>query len=1390
MTATTKPVNSLRAAAARNTLALRHASLFLVLLLVAGSAWAGTFAAYGPQAFTRTNATPAAQKVTFDVADPSARYELKIQTGGVTSAIVSVNGAEIFDTNDFKKKVPLLVAPVTLAGHNELSVELRGTPGEQMIVTVVGYDDVAPTVTATATPAANAAGWNRANVTVTFACSDATSGIADCPASVLVSADGAAQVVSATAHDKAGNAATASVIINLDKTQPVLTVTSPASGSTATTSQVTITGSATDALSGVTGVTCNGAAATLSGSGFTCTVNLATGTNTIELAATDRAGNIRTLPLTLLYNSNGNGDTVPPTITATATPVPNAAGWNNSSVTVTFTCADNGGTVAFCSAPVVVSLPGTQVVTGSARDAAGNAATTSISVRIDTEAPTVAIEAPAANTVFADAEATITGTAIDLVSGITSVTCNGNSGTVTDGSFTCVADLAEGPNTIAVAAYDRAGYSATATLQVVHNATPRVAIIAPANLAFFNISPVTVRGTISDPNATVRVNGVSAVVSGGMFTATVPVVEGNNTLSAIARSQAGKIGTGSVQVTLDTTPPRIAVNTPSDRFETVDSTITVAGMVNDIVVGTVNDEQAQVTVGGVAATVANRTFAAQVPLQVGENSIPIIARDRVGNNVTARVTVIRLAATEPVIRATSGNNQTGIIGRLVNNPLVVTLTDAAGAPVAGKPVVFKITSANGQLRAGTGFAPWTVVMTDAAGRASVDYVLGTRAGSGNNRVEATATGFAGTAVFVASATPFAAAQLNVDAGQGQTGAVNEALAFPFVVVVTDAGHNRLAGVPVTFTVVEGGGHLENKETTLTAVTDTDGRALTILTLGTDPGADNNLVHATMPGYTSHPAAFTATAKVPGNEADTKITGVVLDNSNQPLAGTTLRLYQAYLGSNSNLPLSVATPVVTDEQGAFVMTGVPVGAYKLVADGTTIPSSNRYPSIEFDIVTVAGQENTVGLPIYLPALDPTNRLCVSETLGGTLTLPSVPGFAFTVAPGAATFPGGARTGCLTVTPVHGDKVPMVPGFGQQPRFVVTVQPVGTHFNPPAQISFPNVDGLQPREVTEMYSYDHDLSTFISIGTGSVSDDGSVLRSDPGVGVMKAGWHCGGNPNPTGAAATCPECKKCQGGNCVPKAGPCDDKDQCTENDQCVNGACKGTPVDLGGIINDSTFGAEVNLPAGLVDKANAALHYIPGLGGVNFEEAKVGFSGTAKNCCDKVKGKIEHGLKEGELEVSLSVDLKSFTLWGPPTISKQWDFGVVVLDTDLELGVKFTGSISLNAKGGLRKDECKGEQCAYGSVGGSAGIGLKATASAIGCIETWATDKGCAGLTITPAAINTSISGSVGYNLRDCKSGWDGKFAIGKVVFKAEISPNIPGVGALSYEYEIFGGISF
>jgi hypothetical protein len=712
--------------------------------------------------------------------------------------------------------------------------------------------------------------------------------------------------------------------------------------------------------------------------------------------------------------------------------------------------------------------------------------------------------------------------------------------------------------------------STVATVNVSGTSTA-ISITTPGNLAYLNTTPVNVTGTVGDPGATVTVNGVPGTVSGTSFLAVVPLLEGTNTLTAVATNTNTTNTTASVQVTLDTTPPRLTVTAPEDGFTTVAETVAVSGLINDIVVGTINDQQATVTVNGTAAQVSNRSFlAGSVPLALGPNLIQVTGTDRTGNGATASLTVHRVVATTPTIRVVSGNNQTGPAGSVLPLPLVARVTNEAGQPVSGVPVVFEVTQNSGGLVSGTASIGALAVTSNAAGEASVQLRTGTRSGVGNNVVQATAVGFAGTAVFQASGTAAGASRIVVDTGNGQTGVVGSALPLPFVAIVTDAGYNRLGGVPVTFTVRQGGGSI-NGVTTVTTTTDSDGRVAASLTLGKQEGFDNNVVEATFAGNTGGPAAFLASARVPADPAETRITGVVLDNSNAPIPGVTMRLFRTHHGPG--VPEQVVEPVTTNEIGQFLIQPAPVGAFKLMADGSTAPNG-PWPTLEFDLVTVAGQSNDVGLPIYLPALDAVNRLCVTETTGGTLTLPQVPGFALTLAPGAATFPGGSRTGCVTVTPVNGDKVPMSPGFGQQPRFVVTIQPVGTLFNPPAQLTLPNVDGLAPRAMTEMYSYDHDLAAFVSIGTGTVSEDGAVIVSDPGVGVIKAGWHCGGNPNPTGSAGTCPTCQRCQGTQCVP--------DTALNGQPAVGEKCKncqnGTPTPR---FTDAQCCATVNSTGGYV-----------------------------------------------------------------------------------------------------------------------------------------------------------------------------------------------------------------
>jgi hypothetical protein len=128
-----------------------------------------------------------------------------------------------------------------------------------------------------------------------------------------------------------------------------------------------------------------------------------------------------------------------------------------------------------------------------------------------------------------------------------------------------------------------------------------------------------------------------------------------------------------------------------------------------------------------------------------------------------------------------------------------------------------------------------------------------------------------------------------------------------------------------------------------------------------------------------------------NPAATKITGVVLDNSNNPVPGATIRAFLQNVPAQQSGGLPPNVSAQSDLQGQFTIQPAPVGFVKIIVDGSTVQRPGKWPNLEYELVTVAGQTNTVGLPIYLLPLDMQHQLCVSDTVGGTLTIPSIPGF---------------------------------------------------------------------------------------------------------------------------------------------------------------------------------------------------------------------------------------------------------------------------------------------------------------------------------------------------------------------------------------------------------------
>jgi hypothetical protein len=260
---------------------------------------AGAFVVFGPEDYIRSTKKPIGVTDSFSVLNPNTTYTLHVYNGGknsqfrdrVSSAVIKLNGAEIVGPSEVSQQVSYIEKAINLSSNNELAVELRSGPGSRLTVEIVGVDNDPPTIVATQTPPPNGAGWNNTDVTVGFQCSDMTSGIASCSPPVLVQAEGGGQVVTGHATDRAGNTASASVTINLDKTPPSLTIASPADEAILESSSVNVMGNASDAISGIATVTCNGNPVALVNSAFSSDVLLVLGENPITVEATDVAGN-------------------------------------------------------------------------------------------------------------------------------------------------------------------------------------------------------------------------------------------------------------------------------------------------------------------------------------------------------------------------------------------------------------------------------------------------------------------------------------------------------------------------------------------------------------------------------------------------------------------------------------------------------------------------------------------------------------------------------------------------------------------------------------------------------------------------------------------------------------------------------------------------------------------------------------------------------------------------------------------------------------------------------------------------------------------------------------------------------------------------------------------
>ncbi len=213
------------------------------------------------------------------------RADVQVQLSAVDDTAVASLTYQVGDGAPVTVAGAAASVTLSMEGIHRVRYSARDTSGVKSATgeVTVRLDKTAPQIAGSRSPAANAFGWNNADVTVSFTASDTASGIASLTEPVTLDGEGAGQSVTGTALDLAGNSASTTVAdIRIDRTAPVVTYTG--GGVYTVDQEVDFRCSASDSLSGVASDTCQGP---ITGPAYT----FALGPHSYSATATDRAGN-------------------------------------------------------------------------------------------------------------------------------------------------------------------------------------------------------------------------------------------------------------------------------------------------------------------------------------------------------------------------------------------------------------------------------------------------------------------------------------------------------------------------------------------------------------------------------------------------------------------------------------------------------------------------------------------------------------------------------------------------------------------------------------------------------------------------------------------------------------------------------------------------------------------------------------------------------------------------------------------------------------------------------------------------------------------------------------------------------------------------------------------
>ena len=439
--------------------------------------------------------------------------------------------------------------------------------------------------------------------------------------------------VTVAATDAVGNTRVAVFGFTLDGTAPTVALDSPSNGSVilpGTTLALTVTD---PYLAGATWNNGSGAVALASPFDI-ATAGWADGNYTINITATDSAGNIRVA----LFQFTLDGTAPLVTLNSPANNSYMAAGGlidlNVTDANLASATWNNGSGPSALASPFDISTAGwpdgSVTVTVNATDLAGNSVVRTFSFTLDSTAPTVSLVAPSNNS-FVSEGTTLDFDASDL--NLVSVTWNNGSG---PNALTTPFDVgtdnwADGPRNVTVVATDAAGNSVARVFSFTFDSTlPLVVLNSPSNNSIITAgTPINLTVTDLNLDTVVWNNGSGSNAFPSPFDiSTAGWADGVYDVTVTATDLAGNQVAFVARFTFDTTPPVITLSAPANNSHIR------AGQVLDLQITDLTAVSVTWDTGGGPNTVASPYEINTSAWIEGDTNVTIIAVDAVGNTAT------------------------------------------------------------------------------------------------------------------------------------------------------------------------------------------------------------------------------------------------------------------------------------------------------------------------------------------------------------------------------------------------------------------------------------------------------------------------------------------------------------------------------------------------------------------------------------------------------------------------------------------------------------------------------------------------------------------------------------------------------------------------------------